>query len=364
MGQGAVGKISLIKRLLENTFDEHETKTDGIAINHWHLTVGETPVRLNVWDFGGQEIIHATHQFFLTKRSLYVLVLDSRVSEQKNRLEYWLKIIQSFGGDSPIIVVCNKSDQHDLDLDWKGLHTKYPAIKAFAKTVSCKTGQGIPQLKILVEQEVAELEHIHDELILSWFAVKTKLEEMERDYISYNDYQQMCREEEVSGDLSQQTLLGFLHDLGIILHFHDHPLLEDTNVLNPAWVTRGVYHILNSYLLFQSKGELDRKMLGRILDLHVYPRNKHQFIIDMMRKFELCFDFAEFSGQRFLVPDLLAKEEPYTGEWGDSLSFQYHYDILPGSVLSRFMVRMHAYHKCQLKPERLFSGHFKECYIM
>ena len=33
--------------------------------------------RLNVWDFGGQEIYHATHQFFLTHRSLYLLLDDT-----------------------------------------------------------------------------------------------------------------------------------------------------------------------------------------------------------------------------------------------------------------------------------------------
>ena len=49
----------------------------------------------------------------------------------------------------------------------------------------------------------------------------------------------------------------------------------------------------------------------------LYPRIKHQFIIDILRKFEVCFDFSEYVGQRFLVPDLLAKEEPYTGEWED-----------------------------------------------
>jgi len=29
---------------------------------------------VNIWDFGGQEIYHATHQFFLTHRSLYLLL--------------------------------------------------------------------------------------------------------------------------------------------------------------------------------------------------------------------------------------------------------------------------------------------------
>ena len=356
VGQGAVGKTSLIKRLLEDTFNPHEIKTDGIAIKHWHIPVpstlrqaqdrrssGQAQIRLNVWDFGGQEIMHATHQFFLTKRSLYLLVLDSRLDEKENRVEYWLKIVQSFGGDSPVIVVCNKSDQHDLELDWRGLQTKYPQIHAFAKQVSCKTGDGIAALRELIGQKAGQLEHIHDELILPWFAVKTQLEEMQRDYIAYGDYQQMCLAENVADDLSQQTLLGFLHDLGIVLHFHDHPILEDTNVLNPEWVTRGVYQILNSNELFQCKGELARAALDRILDPQNYPRNKHQFILDMMRKFELCFDFAEQADTRFLVPDLLSKEEPYTGEWDDSLGFQYHYDILPGSVISRFIVRMHTY---------------------
>jgi GTPase SAR1 family protein len=34
--------------------------------------------RVNIWDFGGQEIYHQTHQFFLTERSLYALVADTR----------------------------------------------------------------------------------------------------------------------------------------------------------------------------------------------------------------------------------------------------------------------------------------------
>ena len=74
-------------------------------------------VRLNVWDFGGQEIMHATHQFFLTKRSLYLLVLDARQGEIEGNIHYWLKIIQSYGADAPVLVVTNKSETHHLDLN-------------------------------------------------------------------------------------------------------------------------------------------------------------------------------------------------------------------------------------------------------
>ena len=81
VGQGAVGKTSLVKRLLFDEFDPQEQKTEGID----HPALGRCKadgqeIKLNVWDFGGQEIMHATHQFFLTKRSLYLLVLDSRQS--------------------------------------------------------------------------------------------------------------------------------------------------------------------------------------------------------------------------------------------------------------------------------------------
>ncbi|MBV5342861.1 hypothetical protein JZU68_04335, partial [bacterium] len=103
VGQGSVGKTSLVKRLIWADFKPGESKTDGIAIEHWQLASNtdienqKSQIQLNIWDFGGQEIMHATHQFFLTKRSLYLLVLDTRLTQEENRVEYWLKIIQSFG---------------------------------------------------------------------------------------------------------------------------------------------------------------------------------------------------------------------------------------------------------------------------
>jgi internalin A len=126
VGQANVGKTSLVNRLVEDSFDPLESTTLGIDIRPWQILVNDAHVQLNVWDFGGQEIMHATHQFFLTRRTLYVLVIDTRMGEEENRLEYWLKIIRSFGGESPVIVVGNKIDQAKLDIDRRGLMSKYP----------------------------------------------------------------------------------------------------------------------------------------------------------------------------------------------------------------------------------------------
>ena len=344
VGQAGVGKTSLTRRLIADTYDPWESKTEGIAIQPWRVQVNQTEIKLNVWDFGGQEIMHATHQFFLTRRTLYLLVLDCRLSEEENRLEYWLKIIQSFGGDSPVIVVGNKADLERLDLDRRGLMLKYPQIRAILET-SCATGLGIDRLRARIAREVTRMPHVRDNLLNSWFAVKEEMERLDHDYVPYERYLEVCRAHGVLDERSQRTLIGFLHDLGVVLNFQDDPRLEDTNILNPQWVTNGVYRILNDPRLVERHGVLERSDLDDILDPRTYPRHKHQFILDMMQKFELCFPFEGTVTARYLIPDLLSKEAPPLGpdSWDDVLRFEYHYNVLPSSIISRFIVRMHRF---------------------
>ena len=344
LGQGAVGKTSLIRRLINNEFSLDETKTDGIVINQWEINAKRTiedeelQIAINIWDFGGQEIMHATHQFFLTKRSLYLLVLDTRLTQEENRVEYWLKIIQSFGGDSPVLLIGNKIDQHPLDIDRTGLQKKYPNIVGIIET-SAATGAGIEELKAAITERVNSLPHIRDLLPETWFTVKTKLEGLglELNFITHDKYIELCIENEVNDEISQRTLIGFLHDLGVVLHFQDDPRLEALGILNPQWVTNGVYKILNSHTLFQNKGVLTREMLNEILNLPEYPTTKRLFIVDMMRKFELCYDIEP--DKKFLVPDLLPKDEPQM-EFSGIPAFEYAYPVLPSSVITRFIVRI------------------------
>ncbi len=366
VGEAEVGKTSLIKQLFGiGEFDLREDQTHGIVIHRHDLTVksphpgplpegeGDRTVRLNVWDFGGQEIMHATHQFFLTKRSLYLLVLDSRQNELQSRIEYWLKLIHSFGADSPVIVVCNKCDQQQMDLDWSGLQEKYPQIKGFIRRVSCyydketadDRSEGLDDVRAAIAEQIATLEHVLTIFPETWFKVKQRLEAMSESYMPYTDYSEMCRDNDIIEESEQRQLIEFLHDLGIVLHFSDHPLLRDTNVLNPLWVTNAVYRILNCNELFQSHGVLLFRELGTLLKSvetkkFKYPEDRRLFVIEMMRRFELCFDFEGHANEQFLIPGLLPLAAPDTGGWTGSLGFQYRYEVLPQSVMSRFIVRM------------------------
>jgi small GTP-binding protein len=197
VGDGGAGKTSLAKKLLEQAFDEKEAQTHGINIDQWHVHLpvpesqGETKTKVNLWDFGGQEIMHATHQFFLSRHSLYILVLDGRRDE---KTEYWLNHIKTFGGDSPVIVVLNKIDQNPgFDVNRLFLKNKYPNIKGFFR-ISCATDTGIKDFVGELIKELVAIDHIRTQWALSWFNVKNRLENMTKPYISFAEYQHMCAE--------------------------------------------------------------------------------------------------------------------------------------------------------------------------
>jgi len=343
VGQGSVGKTSLINRLTDNKYNPNQPQTDGLNITDWKITVNTKPVKLNVWDFGGQEIYHATHQFFLTKRSLYLLVCNCRTSEDENRLEYWLKLIESFGDSSPVILVGNKCDEQPLDLNRKALRDKYPNIKAILET-SCESGTGIEELRSAINTEISELKEVYDLLPLSWFQVKQRLENLDKDIISISEYATICAKENIFEETDQTQLIGLLHNLGIVLNFREHPILQSTNILNPHWVTEGIYALLSDDALkVKTKGILTYADLSRILiDSNKYPSHRYHCLTELMEEFELCFPVSHCPAPTFLIPGILPKEQPENTELqGETLEFQYHYRILPDSILSRFIVLTH-----------------------
>ncbi len=172
VGEGSVGKSSLVRRLTRGDFDPDERKTEGIDVTRWSLTAGGAEIAVNLWDFGGQEIMHATHQFFLTRRSVYLLVVDARQSEEQNRIEYWLKLVQGFSAGSPVILIGNKCDKFGLDIDQRGLREKYPDIVDILET-SCFGNLGIDDVRGSLSRTVGSLPHVRDLLPTSFFMVKS-----------------------------------------------------------------------------------------------------------------------------------------------------------------------------------------------
>ncbi|MCP4155744.1 MAG: hypothetical protein GY757_48915, partial [bacterium] len=115
------------------------------------------------------------------------------------------------------------------------------------------------------------------------------------------------------------------------------PGLRETNVINPRWITEAVYEIINSKSLANSKGSLTIESLKTLLDSDKYPPKKHGFIIELMKKFELCYNVDK---NTVLLPDLLEVAEPdFDFDESNCLKFYLSYDFLPKSVMARFIVK-------------------------
>jgi internalin A len=364
VGRGAVGKTSLVNQLIHNTFDQVK-KTEGIKITRWDVPLpkSQDQAHLNVWDFGGQEIMHATHQFFLTRRSLYLLVLSGREGMADQDAEYWLKLIESFGGESPVLVVLNKQREHPFDVNERQLRGKYPFIRGFIKTDCAEPAMNIEQLRARIKEEINALPHLRDGFPTEWFAVKDQLPRVRKNFISFDEYRRVCRKLQVKSE-AQQNLLGrYLHDLGVMLNFREDERLQDTHVLKPQWVTEGIYTILNAPLLADRKGELHLRDLKNILPTKDYPEKMHPFVLDLMKKFELCFTFPD-SDTHYLVPELLDIQEPEAAAEFDPaqcLNFEYHYPIVPEGLLPRFIVRTHVLSEGQQRWRTGVILRFEEC---
>ncbi len=347
--EGSAGKTSLVKRVLGEDFDKNEATTHGIRIRNWQVEAGDRAIQVNIWDFGGQEIMHATHQFFLSKRSLYVLVLDGRRDE---RPEYWLRHIESFGGDSHVLIVLNKCDANpSFDVNRPFLRQKYPGIRGFYRT-SCATGQGIEEFKAALVEELAQVKLIETRWANTWFEVKQRLENLQEHYISYARYEEICAQADVTEPISQDVLVDFLNDLGVIVHFKEFEL-QDTHVIEPKWITTAVYRIINSEQVARANGILrlgDLKEILRQRDAgdYVYPRSKHKYVTGLMKKFELCYNLDE---ETVLVPQLLTVVEPdFYFDYDGALKFALQYDdLLPLSIMPRFIVKRHPDIKGELR---------------
>ncbi|CAK8717449.1 MAG: hypothetical protein CDV28_10174 [Candidatus Electronema aureum] len=341
VGEGASGKTSLTRCLKGEPFDKHEPTTHGIRIEELTLAGPSRSIRCKLWDFGGQEIMHATHQFFLSRRSLYVLVLDGRRDE---RPEHWLRYIETFGGSSPVLVVLNKYDTNpSFDLNQRFLKEKYPFIVDFYRT-SCPRNYGIEELRQAMTEELDKLPMTKNQWPMSWFRVKAELEEMNRPCIRYEEFEGICLKAGIKGKTTRKVLGAFLHDLGSVIHFEDFAL-DDNHVLAPKWVTGAVYKIINAEPLAASKGLLKLDDLKQILewqegDDYPYYPGDYVYIIELMKKFELCYELNE---KEVLIPQLLGVAEPsFAFAEEGALRFELRYeDFFPPSIMPRFIVKRH-----------------------
>jgi small GTP-binding protein len=148
VGEGGAGKTSLAKKIGNPEYVlREEDSTKGIDVLQWTFQMENgQQFRVNIWDFGGQEIYHATHQFFLTKRSLYVLVADTR--KEDTDFYYWLNAVELLSDNSPLLIVNNEKQDRQREIGERQLRGQFSNLKETLAT-NLSSNRGLD--KILAE---------------------------------------------------------------------------------------------------------------------------------------------------------------------------------------------------------------------
>lgn len=349
IGEPGAGKTTLARKLRDRDAPPPEDgeSTEGIDVHRWgidgHIRVdGKTTARyidVNIWDFGGQEIYHATHQFFLSRRSVYVLVTDCR--REDTDFHYWLRAAELFGGDSPVVIVLNERHGRTREIDadrWRG---RFPAL-AEVVAADLSTPEGADTVRTAVERQILSLDHLADALPKRWRDVREALEarrEGGEAHITLATYLALCAAHGFEARDDKLVLSGYLHDLGVCLHFQDGGLLERTVILDPEWGTDAVYRVLDHRPIVDARGRFTRAQLADVWT-EAHYEGMHGELLALMQRFELCYPLP--GGTTYIAPQLLGRERPsYRLPAAPGITLRYRYAFMPKGIVTRFIVATH-----------------------
>ena len=347
VGEGGVGKTTLAKKIDNPNYKlrKEEQSTEGIDIIEYSFPILDKEqkrrnFKVHIWDFGGQEVYHATHQFFLTKRSLYTLVADTR--KEDTDFYYWLNVVELLSDNSPLLIIKNEKQDRKREINQTALQGQFTNLKEVLAT-NLATNRGLEDIVTNIQNYINNLSHIGDPLPKTWVKVRQALEQDNRHYISLKEYLHIC---EVNGFTRYEyklQLSEYLHDLGVCLHFQDEEdaLLYKTVILNPTWGTDAVYKVLDNDQVVNNQGHFTRKDLKSIWHEEKYAAKRGE-LLELMKKFQLCYQIPG-NKNSFIAPQLLSDNQPeYDWDESSNLILRYTYpDFMPKGIVTRFIVAMH-----------------------
>ncbi|MBD2635199.1 leucine-rich repeat domain-containing protein [Limnothrix sp. FACHB-881] len=351
IGEGGAGKTSLAKKLKDESYqiESQEKSTEGIDVLPWEIShLDGTPMRVNIWDFGGQEIYHATHQFFLTKRSLYLLVADERKDDTD--FYYWLKVAETFGDNSPLLIIKNEKQDRQCKLDERTLRGEFSNLKESLST-NLETNRGLDTICAKVQQYLSSLDHVQQIIPAHWADIRAVLENysQSRNVLELRDYFDLCRRNGFSAEADMLAASQFLHDLGICLHFQDVRFLKRILILKPEWATGTIYKILDNQEVRADFGRFNDDTLEQLWDKGDESQMRDE-LLQLMKEFALCYEIPGCKG-RYIAPQLLEKERlDYDWDSTDNLILSYRYTFKPKAIFPQLIVALHEQieHNCRV----------------
>ena len=150
VGDAKVGKSCIVRRIIDNSFDEFSATTIGVAFQTKIISTeqGET-VKLQIWDTAGQEQYRSLAKMYFRNANIALLVFSITMKESFLSLNEWVPQILADSTETKFIVIGNKCDlpnsQRAITRE-EGMEFSQSINAITYLETSAKTGSGIEEL--------------------------------------------------------------------------------------------------------------------------------------------------------------------------------------------------------------------------
>ena len=342
VGKQLMGKSTIVARLQGHKIGNESTV--GVDVSEWKFSPGykKKEFTFSIWDFAGQEEYYATHQCFLSKRSLYLLCWN--ITEGDNgiaNLKPWMNNISLRAPGSSIVVVATFLDKMSEEDRKCGLEKElckkvYELAKQFPRlniSQSMAVGlqgkqENVTQLKEVIYKAASECT-IGNQLVMgvkipaSYFILDTKLASLHEKVqagkaepiMHSGDFKEMVRSlklVDLQDDDELKTVTYFLHEVGSLLHYDDRRHnLDDLYFIDPQWLCKLMSAVVtveqkNPYL---KHGILKTRNIPILFRNKLYPSRYIYQYLTLLHRFEIALPLDR-EHSRILVPSLLPDKQP------------------------------------------------------
>ena len=411
----------------------------------------EEDIYSTVWDFGGQFVYYVTHPLFLTSRAIYLLIYDLSqnphdranplvkqgmfknvednfcLKTNLDYLDFWMTHVASLTSHDevsknqtdldcesllpdklpPVFLVCTHADTpngggnphalaHEI-FDW--LQSKpyssqlVERVFVVDNTKSGSTSEcpDVVHLRKEVLDVAKELPQMKEAIPIKWLKYEKALQVMKEvgyKHISLERAKQIASEVcTISEDEEISTLLNFLHDQRMLIHFDDSPELNNFVVLDPQWLIDVFKKVITVkpydykerkfkelWRKLEATGILEQELIDHVWGPLFDRKETSESLIAILEKFSLLCPLPPSRatcGQQYLVPSMLMSHPPeevdelIASTQMPSLFLKFESGRVPAGLFPRLVVKFFQWctEEFQGQPSPHFFHNFARFYI-
>ncbi|XP_069798116.1 ras-related protein Rab-21-like [Narcine bancroftii] len=159
LGEGCVGKSSLVLRYCHNTFSDRHSSTFQASFLTKKLNISGKRVTLAIWDTAGQERFHALGPIYYRDSNGAILVYDITDEDSFQKVKNWVKELRKMlGSEISLCIVGNKTDlENDRNVLIEEAEAYTTSVGAKHFHTSAKMNQGIEELFLHICKRMLEV---------------------------------------------------------------------------------------------------------------------------------------------------------------------------------------------------------------